>query len=178
MKTSDSIERVHFDAPWSTGLKVSTGFLAAVVLGGATACAIYFTLSAHPQPVGISVLVVSAGPAALLTAALFAVRGYEVKPDALYIQRPLWQTCVPLRGLREVTADSQAMRGAFKVCGSSGFLCHVGWFASRKLGRFKACATDPKNAVVLRFENRTWVVTPDDPAQFISRIKQKAGLVT
>jgi hypothetical protein len=176
MRPTETSERIHFNAPLSTGLKVSTAIVTVLVVGASTGGAITLSLVTHSLSAWLGILVVVTGPLALLVTALFAVHGYELKHDALYVQRPLWHTRISLRGLREATADAGAMGGAIKVCGCSGFLCYVGWFTNRRLGRFRACATDANRAVVLRFRDRTWVVTPDDPEQFIARIKEKAGL--
>jgi len=145
-------------------------------MGVAIGILISYTRSPKPPSIWLAILIAGAGPVILAVAALWAVRGYELKPDTLYIQRLLWRTPIPLRGLSEAVADGEAMRNAVRWFGISGFLCNAGWFSSRKLGRFRACATDPRRAVVLRFQTRTWVVTPDDPAQFVARIKETAGL--
>ena len=46
-----------------------------------------------------------------------------------------------------------------------------GEFWNRRLGRFRALATDPQRAVVLRYSRRTVVITPHDPQQFIMRAR-------
>jgi hypothetical protein len=177
MKEPKTRDRIRFEAPWSRGLKVSTGIVVVLIAGVTIGSMVSFTLSSKPPPAWTGILVAVVGPLILALAALLAVRGYELKHDALYIQRLLWWTRIPLRGLREAAADGEAMRSSVRLFGCSGFLCQAGWFYNRKLGRFRACATDPRRAVVLRFRDRTWVVTPDDPAQFVARIKEKAGLV-
>jgi hypothetical protein len=62
-----------------------------------------------------------------------------------------------------------ALRGAWRVFGNGGLFSFTGEFWSRKLGRFRALATDPERAVVLRWPKRTIVITPHDPQQFIMR---------
>jgi pimeloyl-ACP methyl ester carboxylesterase len=176
VKTRSASARNDFDAPWSSRLKASTAFVILLIAGVSTGCLLSFTTAANPPPVWLGVLVVAAGPAVLLGSCLFAVRGYELKRDALHVQRLLWRTRIPLRGLRDARADGEALRRSFKLWGCSGFLCMAGWFVNRRLGRFRACATDPKRAVVLRFHHRIWVVTPDDPEQFVSRIRELVTL--
>lgn len=176
MNAPKSKDRTRFEAPWSLGLKVSTGIVLALIAAVTVAVLVSFTHGSPEAPAWSGIVAALAGPAIVAVVALWAVRGYEIKQDSLFIQRLLWRTQIPLRGLSEATADGEAMRKAVRLFGVSGFLCNAGWFSNRKLGRFRACATDPRRAVVLRFQARTWVVTPDDPALFVERIKEKAGL--
>lgn len=44
------------------------------------------------------------------------------------------------------------------------------WYWSRGLGHFRAFVTDLKRVVVLRFERRTVVVSPDQPEGFVRAI--------
>ena len=52
----------------------------------------------------------------------------------------------------------------------------TGCFWNRKLGRYRAYVTDPKRAVVLRFDDRVVVVSPDCPAEFVAAVSKTRGL--
>lgn len=112
-----------------------------------------------------------AGPwIVLVAAALFTVRGYELDAGELRVQRLLWATRVPLAGLRRAWADPKALKGSIRLLGNGGLYSFSGLFRSGKLGRYRAFVTDWRRAVVLRFDGRTVVVTPDRPDGFLERL--------
>jgi hypothetical protein len=106
---------------------------------------------------------------------LFAVRGYEVVPDAVLIRRPGWTSRVPLSGLIGVEADPQTFSAVICRAGIGGFLGFVGWFWSRRLGWFRAWVTDPARSVRLRFRDRCVVLSPDDPEAFVQSLERRGG---
>ena len=55
--------------------------------------------------------------------------------------------------------------------GNGGLFSITGRFWNRKLGRYRALATDPSRAIVLRYPKRTIVITPHDPQHFIMRAR-------
>jgi hypothetical protein len=56
-----------------------------------------------------------------------------------------------------------------RTTGNDGFFSITGRFWSRTLGWHRAFATDSSRAVVLRYADRTIVISPHDPQQFIMR---------
>jgi hypothetical protein len=80
-----------------------------------------------------------------------------------------------LSGLKSAEVDTEAMSKSIRTCGNGGLFCFAGAFNNNRLGSYRAFATDPKRAVVLRFSDRTVVVTPDQPDDFVMRIKQICG---
>jgi hypothetical protein len=65
---------------------------------------------------------------------------------------------------------------ALRVCGNGGLFAFSGWFWNRQLGRFRMCATDLAHTVVLRFQDRIWVITPDRPEAFARALTEYTGL--
>jgi hypothetical protein len=57
-----------------------------------------------------------------------------------------------------------------RLFGNGGFFCFAGWFRNSKLGVYRLFGTDAKLAVVLRFSDKTVVITPDDPQKFVTDI--------
>lgn len=107
-------------------------------------------------------------------AALFIIRGYEIEPNVLAIRRLLWTTRLSLSGLQSATAEPNAMRGSLRLCGNGGLFSITGWYRNRALGNYRAFVTHLKKTVVLRFANRTVVVSPEKPEQFAAEISQFA----
>jgi hypothetical protein len=161
------VTTIEFRAPWSTTVQTVT-VLSLVILS-------------LPVLIGIFVATQPSLPAAfllmglppLLVAETFAgrVRGYTLAEDAITVRRGLWNTRLPLDGLRSVTGDVEAMRGSIRLFGNGGLFSITGRFWNRKLGWYRAFATDPSRAVVLRYPKRTIVITPHDPQHFIMRAR-------
>jgi len=106
----------------------------------------------------------------LVVAAIFSVRGYVITADELLIRRLLWSTRLRRAELESATADREALRGSIRLFGNGGLYSFTGLFRSRALGRYHAYVTDPARTVILRFKNRTIVVSPENPEAFVRDI--------
>jgi Bacterial PH domain len=165
---------VHeYSAPWSPSLRILT--TVAVVLLLAVAVLGVLVGSQQSQLLG---LVISAVPLVLLCASLLClVRGYVLTGRELEIRRLGWKTRVPLAGLEAVTAESGALRGSVRVFGNGGLFAITGLFWNRRIGRFRAYATDPERAVLLRYRDGACVVvTPQDVQRFIGELRRIANI--
>ncbi len=158
-------EELAFSAPWQPMLKGIS--LAAALLLAALAVG-----SVRSGNAWMALLIVSIP----LGAVPFAIRGYILSPDEIFVRRPGWNKRIPLDGLQSVEVDPRALRCAIRTCGNGGLFSFTGWFWSKRLRTFRAFATDCNRAVVLRFPRRTIVVTPGDPARFAAEIKRLRNL--
>lgn len=157
-----------FDAPWGRSLKLTTALsvtvLSAVFLSGVVA---------RPNELPQWKIGLLGIPAGLIgITALFSIRNYRIIENRMFVQRVGWQTTVNLSSLVSAEVDPDAMSKSIRLFGNGGLFCFAGWFRNKRLGRFRAFATDPKRAVVLRFPKRIVVVTPDDPHGFCERIEE------
>lgn len=156
-----------FDAPWGASLRWMTALISAALL----TLAAFGAATSGGDAAGLLGLTVL--PLAILLGAIpFAVLGYRVTDSSLQIRRPLWTTCVELRGLKDVRADSKAMSGSLRLLGNGGLFSFTGRFRNRRLGSYRAWVTDPGRAVVLELPDRTVVVSPDRPEE-MARILRK-----
>ena len=156
----------HFGASWSAGLWVSTLLVMLLVIG-ASLYAMLGIPSISPRMRVVEPLLILF---ILASAAFFTVRGYILCDGQLIIERAGWVTRLNLETLTQAYADSSAMKGSIRLFGCGGFFVYCGLFLNRKVGRYRAYATNPANAVVLRFGERTVVVTPDEPERFARQI--------
>ena len=125
---------------------------------------------------GFSRVLMTAVPLLILLGALpFAVRGYAIRKGTLCVQRPGWATQLGLGQLVSVEADPTAMSGSLRIAGNGGLFSFTGWFWSRRLGRYRAFVTDPARSVVLKFSDRTVVVSPDVPEEFVAALRAGSG---
>ncbi|MEM0963681.1 MAG: hypothetical protein AAGK21_14230, partial [Bacteroidota bacterium] len=95
----------RYRAPWSSLLTFVSGLLVVLSIG--------LSLLGAPVAGGL----IAAG---VVWAAVFAVLGYRVEPDAVVILRPGWTTRLPLDGIESAEADPDAMRAAIRVFGAGG----------------------------------------------------------
>ncbi|MEW5248794.1 PH domain-containing protein [Microbulbifer sp. 2201CG32-9] len=158
-----------FQAPWGRQLKWISALSAALLL----AIPAFLMVEAPDTPSLLHRIAVALPPAILVLGALFAIRGYAIQNNTLTILRPGWKTRIPLQGLVETRVDPQAMKGATRLFGNNGLFGYIGLFQSDRLGRFRAFATDPDKAVVLRFTGRTLVITPDKPERLVEILRQQ-----
>lgn len=114
-------------------------------------------------------------PIVLLITWGFSVRGYSIEHGILIIQRPFFSKSIQLGQDLSVARDPEAGKGAAKVAGNAGLFGYYGSFKSRKLGLFTAYATDWKFGVVVKTGGKTYVVTPDEPDMFMTRLTESAG---
>lgn len=168
MSEGERVGVLRFGAPWGRPLILTsalvTGILL-VVLGIGLAFRVdeareVWLLSM----VGLPALILAVMP-------LFTVRGYVIDGGTLRVLRLGWATELPLRGLRSAMVDPEATKKSWRTMGNGGGFAFTGYYRNKSLGDYRMFATDLKNAVVLRFEDREpIVVTPDDPEAFAAAL--------
>lgn len=159
---------IHFKAPWSRQLKWLTALVAILLLG----LPLILLGQAPPGYSALYAVSIWLPPTILVLGALFAVRGYAIDGQTLWILRPGWKTRIALANLQEAEVKPEAMRSSIRIFGNGGLFGFIGLFRNTALGRYRAFATDSANCVVLRFPDRTIVVTPDRPEQFVAALQQ------
>ena len=157
-------ESIAFKAPWSPVLVAVTALGCVVLLG----VPIAGLLSGGRG--GLLLFMVAMPLTILLLAAVFGIWGYRLAGDTLYIQRLGWATEIPLVGLIDATVDPQAMDSSWRLWGNGGLFSFTGHFRNRRYGHYRAYATAPRQAVVLKFPQRTLVLTPDRPERFVREV--------
>jgi hypothetical protein len=152
-----------FKAPWGKALRWMSAFSVVLLLG------IFITIwVVDKSPASRFALLLL--PALLGGTALFLIREYTIEPRELLIRRLLWTTRLPLAGLKSATFQPEAMRGSFRLFGNGGMFSFTGWYRNRALGTYRAFVTDLNKTLVLKFEKRTIVISPENPEQFIAEI--------
>ena len=161
----------EFSAPWGRSLRLTTvaavSVLVALMLAG--------LLMAPRQRLVWQLAMVGVPLALLLTTLPFMVRGYILTESHIEVRRWGWSTLLPLAGLVAVTGEPQGLRGSLRLFGNGGLFGISGWFWNRRIGRFRAYATDPGRVVLLRYrDGKNVVVTPHDVQHFIVRVRTLA----
>ena len=147
----------RYDARWDALLVVISTLLTALCLGLAISEFWRHGVSAW---VGWLLIALVAG------CALFSIRGYTVTPEALFVQRLFWSTRVPLAGLQSARHEHMPIWRGIRI-GNGGFFSFTGWRYSPGYGLYRVFVTNGSDRVVLRYTNRTVVVSPSEPEEFI-----------
>ena len=156
-----------FKSPWGASLIVMSALATLVCLGITFAV----PLILHPKHCGEVGMWLRWLPLALIfCTALFTVRGYTLTPDAILVHRLLWATHLPRAGLKSAEFVTGVMNRSLRVCGNGGFFSFTGFYWSKTLRSYRAYVTDLRRTVVLRFERRTVVVSPDSPEDFVREL--------
>ncbi len=150
-----------FRAPWCKALWAASAVITALLLG----------VAAIPVPGAFWVRLF---PLAILVGTVpFVVRSYTIQNDTLLIRRLFWDTRIDLSGLRAVRFDPAALKWSIRTCGNSGLFSITGWYWNRQLKAYRAYATDPARVVVLTFDTRRIVVTPENPEEFVRELSTR-----
>ena len=160
----------NFLAPWGKTLRLMSAASALLVI------AVFFILAlsfSAALTLGLLCLLIAAPLLILALAALFMVRSYSIESGKLNIDRPFWKDSYPLEELESIEIDPQAMEKSLRIFGNGGMFSFTGIFLNKRLGRYRSFANDPARSVVLRFSDRTIVVSPDKPEHF-RRVLQDA----
>jgi len=161
-----------YPAPWGTSLKVISATTSLFLLGVAL-----FGLFTGPKGNGSWMISMVILPLSiLLITALFTIRGYVLTPDTLLVKRLAWNTQVPLQGLTAVEADSDAMKRSIRTMGNGGLFSISGLFRNQRLGSYRALATDLRRCVILKFDHKVIVITPEKPQAFVKQLKRMQGI--
>ena len=156
-----------FRAPWGTALKLITASFILLL-----AILILIALFVMPREKAMARVVMIGMPALILIISLlYMVQAYELRQDRVIIKRPFYNAEIPLQNLSFIEFDPNATSGSIRTFGNGGLFSFSGRFRNKKLGAYRAFATDFKHTVVLRTPDGTFVVTPDDPQRFISEIQ-------
>lgn len=164
-------ERLDYGAPFSRMLWMisilATGLLILIPILG------FVSLPARAP--GIGRVLLTLVPLLILAGALpFMIRGYRIEPHRLLIRRLGWSTRVSLDELESADVNPTAMKYSLRLMGNGGLFSFTGLYWNRRLGRYRAFVTDPSRTVVLKFRDRTVLVSPDSPDDF-ARVLRTVG---
>ena len=166
-KVEETAEVAEFAAPWGTLLKVISFSVTGIL------CAISAGVGFYRWPSGSPTGWISLLPILIvLVCAVFTVRGYRLEPEVLRIRRLAWNTRLSLTDLQRVEYIPQVMQNSIRLLGNGGLFSFTGWFRNAQLGTYRAYVTDLQRVVVLHFDKRRVVVSPEDPARFVAAVRK------
>lgn len=130
--------------------------------------------------------VVSPGPfyvmpfafiAILLITYGFSPKGYVIEDGQFTVLRPFKAKHFPLSDIVSVTAvEKKNLKGSIRTFGVGGLFGYFGLFRNSTYGHMLWYATRRDRFVVIERKNgKTIVITPDDPAAFVSAYESSSG---
>ena len=157
-----------FKAPWAVSLKLITVIISSLLI----AIPIVGVVKGIANDSLIHSIIAFAPLLILLGAALFTIFSYHIRNKQLWVRRLLWHSKIDLSGLQEVFTDPHVMKASWRLFGNGGLFSFTGTFKNKKLGVYRAFATQPHNAVVLSFDSgKTIVITPDQPQAMMDALQ-------
>lgn len=120
----------------------------------------------NPKPVTVIVM----GGLAFIPP-FFMIKGYSINNKKLIIHRLGWTKEFDLDDLVSAGFNAQAIKGSLRLLGNGGLFGWIGSFSNKELGRFRAYATNRNKCVVLEFKDKTLLVTPDSPIEFVESVQ-------
>ncbi len=156
-----------YQAPWGKPLVICS-----VILVALSVVSIFAgdAVRSHATPAFLAPFAQWLLPLIVLGCMPFMIRSYEITDDAILIHRLFATTRLDRSGLKSAVVIPQAMRKSLRICGNGGVFSFTGWYWSKTLGSYRAFVTDQNRTVVLRFEKRTVVVSPDEPEEFVKEL--------
>lgn len=111
-------------------------------------------------------------PVVLFATWIFSVTGFAIENNSLIVSRPLWKTTIEIPPGSVARAETEVREGLLRTFGNGGLFGYTGTFKNRKLGSFKAYATDWKHAVSITSVAGDFkiVVTPENTEVFIQAV--------
>lgn len=119
---------------------------------------------------GIVLFAVLMAITAYVTKAM-APRGYSLNDIELVIDREMKPITIPLAEILEVRpVEDGLLRGSLRLMGTSGYYGYYGLFWKKGVGRYRAYATRLKGLVYVKTEKTLFVLSPENPEDFISTL--------
>ncbi|MCL5280232.1 MAG: PH domain-containing protein [Planctomycetes bacterium] len=170
-----SVGSLRFEARWSRLVWcVTLGVLLLVAVAEVLLVRAAYTSSRGQPGQSVAVLGVLLSVGIFAGIARFAPWDYIVRRDAIVVGRLGSPLMIPYEGIREVRRTHRQEIGfAWRVFGSAGFLGWFGLFRSRRLGEFRACATNRRDLVLItRTNGAKMVISPHLPDAFLEAVRR------
>lgn len=127
---------------------------------------------------GTRILLLSLGTAVLLcvpASLLLKVRDYRVTESQVLVRYGLTTRAFQLSEIQNARVQPNALSGGMRDAGNGGLWSFLGWFSNRELGKIRAFVSDTEKTVVMSMPEFALVVSPDDPAAFVSAVNRGKG---
>lgn len=146
--------------PLCTSIKVVSAIFTALMLG----IPIYTLF--YDKPVPAAPVIQLLFPLIWLLGIASLIRSYELTKGLLVVKRPFWSNHFQL-GRNALAFQKKPTGLTIRTFGNGGAFSGSGYFWNKEIGTFRAFVTDPREGVWIKTPEKTLLVTPDDPAEFM-----------
>ena len=155
-------------AEWSLNLKVTTAIsVIALILSTIVP---YFLLSKSNQNI-ITITIASILPLIAIPITLaFTIKGYAVNKDQIIINRLASPKVINIKNITKIYKDPSATKDSSRNLGIGGMFVYSGIFNNKQLGNYEIYATNTEKSVVIIENQRTTIISPENPDEFINFI--------
>lgn len=102
----------------------------------------------------------------------FHPSSYEINKESLIIKRPFKSLEISLSSIDSArTVSFRELFFSLRVFGSGGLFGYFGIYTSMSLGKIQMWATDRNNLVLIEVANQKFVISPQNPSEFIMNLK-------
>lgn len=99
---------------------------------------------------------------------------YVVEAEQVMIKRPFSDVIIDRKEIESVrVVEQQEMKGTLRSFGVAGLYGYFGRFSNLKIGSMLWYATQRRNYVLLRAQGKNYIVTPDNPREFVQQLSWK-----
>jgi hypothetical protein len=96
------------------------------------------------------------------------VRGFGLTKNQLIVKRPLWNNTFKLDpGAKAYQKKLSSI--TIRTFGNGGAFSGSGYFWNKEIGKFRAFITDPSDGVWIETPEKTLLITPDNPDEFLKK---------
>ena len=135
---------------------------------------IAFLLLAGIAIATMNVIVAIVGATIIFLSYAYSPRGYAISDGSIVVKRLLGSVRIPLDDIREVRrATPDDFRGGIRLFGDGGLFGYYGLFQTSKLGKSHWYMTNRANGVVVIGRDKTYVLSPDNPDEFVAAIRPR-----
>jgi hypothetical protein len=101
----------------------------------------------------------------------------EIAKGRLTVQTASVRFDVPLEGAAARALEAEEIAHIRRLASTAGLVAGVGGFDSHLLGEFDLYASDLDHAVLIECGEERFVVTPDNPEEFLAAIRADAKIL-
>lgn len=158
---------LRFDVHYGRAIKAISALGACVLLSVPA-----FAWFSDAEPAWLLAGITVVAVLTLGASALFAVRGYELDAEGLYVLRPVGRL-LAARRVKAIETEGLNVWKLLRVFGNGGLFSFSGWFRMRGRGVGRVWVTDPANLVLLETDARWVMLSPADRAGFIAALRER-----
>lgn len=109
---------------------------------------------------------------------LWHVQSYEVTDGGIEIKRPIGSKLISFRSINYVKNLKKDDLGiVIRTFGNGGLFGFYGMFGSSNQGKITFYGTQQRNYVIVETDSKKYVLTPDEPLEFVKSLEQRVGVI-